>query len=99
MTSAVDLYGAILAAVLATAAIARALARADSKLRRLLSVVERMADLLQPADGTPGLVQRMRDIEARTVRIEAELRPNGGGSTRDAIARVETGLDTLNRRL
>ncbi|TDC81914.1 hypothetical protein E1193_13510 [Micromonospora sp. KC606] len=41
----------------------------------------------QPA--RPGVPERLTQIEARQAAIEAQLRPNGGGSLRDAVDRVE----------
>lgn len=42
----------------------------------------------------PSLMQRVATIEGRVTTIEAEVRPNGGGSMRDAVARIETKVDT-----
>ncbi|MEY9837109.1 hypothetical protein [Streptacidiphilus sp. EB103A] len=98
MTSAVTLYGSIAAAVLATLAIASWLVKADRRLHRMTDVIERVARLLDPEDNSPGLAERLRSIENRTARIEAEHHTNGGSTTRDAINRLEVGLRHLNDR-
>lgn len=33
----------------------------------------------------PGVIQRLGDVEAGLLRLQAEVQPNGGGSLRDAI--------------
>jgi hypothetical protein len=40
-------------------------------------------------EARPGMLDRMTRLEARVERVEAELRPNGGSSARDALDRVD----------
>lgn len=68
-------------------------------------------DLLgEPArDGVPerpGVMKRLAGVDVRLDGIEsaqaamaAELQPNGGGSMRDAVNRLETGQEATNARL
>lgn len=41
----------------------------------------------QPA--RPGVPERLEAIENRVGRVETQLRPNGGSTLRDAVARIE----------
>ncbi len=37
----------------------------------------------------PGIMTRLAALEADTARVKAEVTPNGGGSLRDAVVRIE----------
>ncbi len=65
-------------------------ARAGRRMHHAADVVERIGRLLEPEGDAPGLSERLRALERGQVRIEAQLKPNGGASARDAINRVET---------
>lgn len=61
----------------------------------------RLADFLDDWNGEPERagVPARPGVMTRLASIEGELRPNGGGSMRDAVARCETGLEAVNGRL
>lgn len=48
----------------------------------------------------PGIMDRLAQVETDVARVRAEVTPNGGGSMKDAVGRIETKLrehDTLLR--
>lgn len=47
--------------------------------------------------GRPGVMVRLAGIEARVEQVEHELRPNSGGSLRDAVDRVEQAVQPDQR--
>lgn len=40
-------------------------------------------------DRVPGVLERIAVMEQRLKRVEAEVKPNGGGSLRDAVDRID----------
>lgn len=42
--------------------------------------------------GVPGVLTRLAAIESRLARVEGQFSPNGGGSLRDAVNRVEAAV-------
>jgi hypothetical protein len=72
--------------------------RATRSLRRLLGRLDEFADDWQGVSSRPGVpghegvMARLGSIEARLTAVEHELRPNSGGSMRDAIDRVDARL-------
>ncbi|WP_037605853.1 hypothetical protein [Streptacidiphilus rugosus] len=98
MTQAITNYGALIAAIAATVGLLGWLSHATRRMHRSADTVDRVARLLQPDDNSPGLAERLRVLEERTARIEAELHPNGGRTARDAIIRMERRLDELTGR-
>lgn len=99
MTTAVALYTAIVTAAGATLGLLAWIGHISRRLHRSADVVDRIGRILEPDGDAPGLSERLRALESGQRRIEAQLRPNGGSSARDAINRVEAGLQTLNSRL
>lgn len=47
----------------------------------------------------PGVMKRLAKIEGSQKEMMAELRPNGGGSLRDAVNRLEAGQEAAFGRL
>lgn len=45
-------------------------------------------------DEKPGIMARMESMESQVATIHHETTPNHGGSIKDAVARIETGLET-----
>lgn len=62
--------------------------------RKAVTTVHRLGDALlgDPDKGIPGMPERMD-------RIEAELHPNGGGSLRDVVNRLEEGQKAADTKL
>ena len=48
-------------------------------------------------DGRPGLQERLRFMEEEIACISFEMRPNHGTSIKDAIHRIESRLDKLEK--
>lgn len=46
---------------------------------------------------TPGVLERLTAIENRLARVEGQFSPNGGGSLRDAVNRVEAAVTEEGR--
>lgn len=66
-------------------------ARASRKVSKQLDQMQRdwYGEAARPGfDARPGIPERLQSIEA-------QLKPNGGSSTRDAINRVELGMNRL----
>lgn len=40
----------------------------------------------------PGIMDRLASLEADVSRVRSEVTPNGGGSMKDAVGRIETKL-------
>lgn len=95
MNQDLTIYGGIIAAVAGTLGLLGWGIRGTHRLHRAVDVVENIAKLLQPDDGGPGLAERLRTLESTTAEIKAELQPNHGSSTRDAINRMERRLDEI----
>jgi hypothetical protein len=49
-------------------------------------------------EGRPGLQERLRFMEEEIACISFEMRPNHGTSIKDAVARIEQRLDTLEQK-
>ncbi|MFI6861795.1 hypothetical protein ACIBKZ_18165 [Streptomyces sp. NPDC050421] len=67
--------------------------------RRIVTRVDQFVDdwngtMPRPGvSGRPGVMSRLDGIEERLGRVEHELHPNSGSSLRDAVDRVEAGLN------
>jgi hypothetical protein len=48
-------------------------------------------------EGRPGMQERLRYMESEIACISYEMRPNSGSSIKDAVARIEKRLDTLEQ--
>lgn len=96
--SDVERYAVWIAAVAAGVAgllfLLRLLWKALKGGQRAFATVQRLGDALlgDPEKGQLGMPERLD-------RIEAELHPNGGGSLRDAVNRLEVGQKSLEARL
>ncbi|HEY9249250.1 MAG TPA: hypothetical protein VIO38_08970 [Rariglobus sp.] len=66
------------------------LAWAGAKMWHPLSKVVRFLDSLIGAEDNPGLLDRMKALEADVRTIHHEVTPNSGGSMKDAVGRIET---------
>ncbi len=98
MSSLIGVYVGAVGAAGATGGVLGWVARAGRRSVRAADVIERVARLLEPDGDAPGLSERLRALEHGQIRIEAQLKPNGGASTRDAINRLEAMMETLAGR-
>lgn len=92
------------AAIVAVAGVLVALGGIGAAIRWLVVQLRKIGhladDLLgEPArpghEARPGLMDRVKTLETRT----AELKPNGGGSIKDAVGRIDQRTEHLNQRL
>jgi hypothetical protein len=79
-------------------AAAGALAVLWRAVRRVRRVAHRVEEFLHDwqgvpsrpgVEGRPGVMARLAEIEARVAAVVHEVRPNNGGSLRDAVDRVD----------
>lgn len=92
---AVDAVVVWAAAIAAVAGMLGLLWRAARPIRRVVRLVEEFAEDwhgIPPrsgVEGRPGVMQRLERIERAMGDVVHEVRPNAGGSMRDAINRVD----------
>lgn len=69
--------------------------------RRATATVTRLGDALlgDEETGRLGMPERLDAVDGRLAAIEGELHPNGGGSLRDAVNRLEKGQQAADGRL
>lgn len=67
--------------------------------RRAVVTVARLGDALLGDEERPGMPERLDAVDGRLAAIEGELHPNGGGSLRDAVNRLEKGQQAADGRL
>lgn len=72
----------------------------------LIRLVRRVHEFLDDWNGEParegveerpGVMKRLATLEARTKTTEDELTPNGGGSVKDAVKRIDKTVEQLYR--
>jgi hypothetical protein len=88
----------------AVAAVAAAIAAVWAAARKVLPHLRRIGHLVDDLVGEPerpgvaarpGVMERLRELDERT----AELRHNGGGSIKDAVHRIDSRVEGIDRRL
>jgi len=101
--SALDTAAVWAVAVTAVAGLFGVLWRLARPARRIARRVEEFIDDWQGVharpgvQGRPGVMTRLETIERSIGVVADEVRPNGGGSMRDAVDRVDQRTANLNR--